>query len=77
MKKGNLIMLVTAVLALAVMAFKTSNAEDGKTVAWYSANIKEAQAKNKECHDNPNLQSTPECVNALHALEITFGVAHN
>ncbi len=77
MKKGNVIMLVTAVLALAVMAFKTSNAEDGKTVAWYSANIKEAQAKNKECHDNPNLKSTPECVNALHALEITFGVAHN
>ncbi len=74
MKKGSLIMLVTAVLALAVTAFKTSNAEDSKSVAWYSANIKEAQAKNKQCHDDANLQSTPECVNALHALEISFGV---
>jgi hypothetical protein len=74
MKKGSLIMLVTAVLMLVVTVFKTSNAEDAKSVAWYSANIKEAQAKNQVCHDNPNLKSTPECANALHALEITFGV---
>jgi hypothetical protein len=74
MKKGSLIMLVTAVLALAVTAFKTSNAEDSTSVAWYSANIKAAQAKNQQCHDEPNLKSTPECVNALHALEISFGV---
>jgi len=73
MKKGSLIMLVTAVLALTVTVFKTSNAEDGKSVAWYSANIKAAQAKNKQCHDDSTLQATPECVNALHALEISFG----
>jgi hypothetical protein len=76
MKKASLIMLVTAVLALTVTAFKTSNAEDAKSVAWYAANIKEAQAKNQQCHDNQSLQSSPECVNALRALEISFGVSH-
>jgi hypothetical protein len=67
-------MLATAVLVMTVITFKTSNAEDAKTIAWYAANIKEAQAKNKECHENSSLQSSPECVNALHALEISFGV---
>ena len=67
-------MLVAAFLVLAVTAVKTSNAEESKTVAWYTANIKEAKAKIQECHDNPSLQSTPECANARHALEISFGV---
>jgi hypothetical protein len=75
MKKGSLIMLVTAVLVLTATMLKTSNAEDSKSVAWYVANIKEAQTKNQECHDNPNLKSSPECANALRALEISFGVS--
>ena len=76
MKKGNFIMLITTVLALAFMAFKTSSAEDGKTVAWYTANIKEAKAKNEQCYADASIKSSPECVNALHALEISFGVNH-
>lgn len=78
MKKANVIMLVSVVLALTVMAFKTSNAEDAKSVAWYAANIKEAKAKNQQCHDEPNVKSAQaqECLNALHALEISFGVTH-
>ncbi len=75
MKKGSLIMLVTAVLALAFTAFKTSNAEEGKTVAWYAANIKEAKVKNQQCHDDPGIKSSLECQNAQHALEISFGVS--
>jgi hypothetical protein len=75
MKKGNLIMLVTLVLALTATAFKTSSAEDSKSVAWYVANIKDAKTKVQECHDNPGLQSSPDCGNARHALEISFGVS--
>lgn len=67
---------------VAVTAFKITNAESSKiedtgnkeekSVAWYVANTKEARDQNKECHDNPSLQSTPECINSLHALEISF-----
>ncbi|MEQ1527785.1 MAG: hypothetical protein ABL925_00605 [Methylococcales bacterium] len=81
MKKNNLIMLLVAMTILTIAAFKVSNAEsteaendskEEKTVAWYVANSKEARDQNKECHDNPNLQSTPNCVNSLHALQISF-----
>lgn len=75
MKKANLMMLVAAFLVLAVTAIKTSNAEEGKTVAWYTANIKEAKTKIQACHDDSSLQNSPECANARHALEISFGVA--
>ena len=43
-----------------------------KSLAWYTANIKEARAQNQICHDNPELQSSENCENALHALQITF-----
>ena len=76
MKKGSFIMLITAVLALAFMAFNTSNAEDAKSVAWYTANIKVAKVKNDECQADASLKSSQECLNALHALEISFGVDH-
>ncbi|MDD4907150.1 MAG: hypothetical protein PHD39_13485 [Methylobacter tundripaludum] len=63
----------------AVTAFEVTNAESTntdanieKSVAWYAANSKEAHDQNKECHDNPNIQSTPECINSLHALQIKF-----
>ena len=75
-KKNNLIMLVVAMALLTVAAFKVSNAESTsnqeKSVAWYVANAKEAHEQNKECYDNPSLQSTPNCVNSLHALELKF-----
>jgi hypothetical protein len=71
---------IAAISALvAVMAIQTTNAQgsDAKTKAWYVANIKDAEAKNKECRadsSNVELQNTPECVNALQALELSFGV---
>lgn len=84
MKKNNLIMLVVAMDMLAVTAFQATYAESTKTnanteksVAWYVANPKEAHDQNKECHDNPNIQSTPDCVNSLHALQIKFAGGGN
>ena len=74
MKKVSLVVLITMGLVLSVMAFNTSNAEEAKTVAWYTANIREAKAKNQQCHDDPKAQASQECTNALHALEISFGV---
>jgi DNA-binding helix-hairpin-helix protein with protein kinase domain len=74
MKKGSLIMLVAAVSALTITAFTASNAEESKSVAWYAANIQEAKTKVQACHDNASLQGSPECLNARHALEISFGV---
>ena len=67
--------IFAAVSALTITAYRASNAEDCKTVAWYTANIKEAKTKVQECHDNSSLQASPECANARHALEISFGVA--
>ena len=73
--KTSLIMLIAAVSMLAITAFRTGNAEESKTVAWYTANIREAKTKVQACHDNPSLQQgSPECANARHALEISFGV---
>jgi len=80
MKKNNLIMIVVAMAIVTVAAFKVTNAEstqaaankEEKSVAWFVANAKEARDQNKECHDNPSLQSTPNCVNSLHALQISF-----
>lgn len=80
LKRNNLIMVVVAIVLLTVTAFKVTNAksteaisnQEEKSVAWYVANTKEARKQNKQCHDNLNLQSTPNCTNALHALEISF-----
>lgn len=76
MKKVSVVVLITMGLILGAMAFNTSNAEDAKSVAWYTANIREAKVKNQQCHDNPNIKDNQECKNALHALEISFGVNH-
>jgi hypothetical protein len=75
--KKNLIILIATALALGLSAFKVISAEDSsgteaKSVAWYVANIKEARTKNQQCHDDPSLQSSADCSNAQHALEITF-----
>lgn len=79
LKKNNLI-IVVAVALLTVTAFKVTHAKsaeaasnnDEKSIAWYVANTKEAREQNKQCYDNINLQSTPNCTNALHALQISF-----
>jgi hypothetical protein len=82
MKKNNIIRIVALVLAvftLTVAALETkdklvANTEDVKSVAWYAANIAAAQAKNKQCHDDASIASSQECVNALYALELSFGL---
>lgn len=74
----NTILLIAAGAVLVLSAFKVISAEkastenDLKSVAWYVANIKEARATNQQCHDNPSQQSSQDCQNALHALEISF-----
>jgi invasion protein IalB len=78
--KNNLIVIVAAMALLTVAAFKVTNAEsteaasnkEEKSVAWYVTNTKEAREQNQLCHDNVNIQSTPNCTNALHALQISF-----
>ncbi|MDD4914329.1 MAG: EexN family lipoprotein [Methylococcales bacterium] len=47
-------------------------AEQIKSVAWYVANIKEARKQNEECFKNAGLQSSDNCQNSLHALQISF-----
>lgn len=72
------LLLALSTLTLALTAFDAISAEaasseaETKSVAWYVANIKEAQAKNQQCHDHPNLQASADCANALHALQISF-----
>lgn len=82
MKKSSILALATAMILVA-SAFVSLNAKEGatgedtskdkgKSVGWYVANIKEAKAQNKQCYENPGLQSSAECVNSLHALQISF-----
>ncbi|QPK64088.1 EexN family lipoprotein [Methylomonas sp. LL1] len=77
MKKSVVTSMSILALALAGLAmFNSSIAgetnEDAKSVAWFVANIQEARQQNRVCYNTPDLQSTPNCVNALHALEISF-----
>ena len=77
MKKSVVTSMSILALALAGLAmFNSSIAgetrEDAKSVAWYVANIQEARQQNQACYNTRDLQNTPNCVNALHALEISF-----
>lgn len=78
MKKNVLIAVAAAAFVLVFTAFKATNAgepvanDQAKSLAWFVANIQEARKQNQQCHDDPSIQSSPECVNALHALEISF-----
>lgn len=78
MKKNVLVATAIAAMVLVFTAFKSSNAgeatvnDQAKSLAWFVANIQEARKQNQQCHDDPSLQSSPECLNALHALEISF-----
>ena len=67
--------LVITFTGLMLMQSTFNQSNEAKSVAWYTANIKAAQAKNNECHRASNateLQSSPDCINALHAIEISF-----
>lgn len=79
--KKNTLVLTAVSLVLVLSAFKVISAEEAavapesteiKSVAWYVANVKEAKAKNQQCHDNPAIKSSEDCENALHALQISF-----
>ena len=77
MKKSVITSMSILALAFAGLAMFNSSVagetrEDAKSVAWYVANIQEARQQNQACYNTPGLQSTPNCVNALHALEISF-----
>ncbi len=72
-------LLITLFIAtFSLTAFAVSNqqqepiAKEAMSIAWYTANIREARKVNKECYDNPKLQSTEDCKNSLHALKISF-----
>jgi len=77
MKKA-IVLVSASALVLTLSAFKALNAQEtqsaneAKSVAWYVANIQDARAKNQQCHDNPSVQSSEDCANALHALDISF-----
>ena len=81
-KRNQFILATVSLLALSSIfviqktSATSSNAVDSTSVAWYAANIKAAQEKNKQCRasDATELKESPECLNALHALEISFGV---
>lgn len=74
--------IILAAVTLTVAALETQNTatikatEENQSVGWYAANIRVAQTKNQLCHDSPELSSSQDCVNALHALELSFGVSH-
>jgi hypothetical protein len=66
---------LTAIVAFQQVSIAGSKSDEAKSVGWYTANIKAAQAKNNECRGesgNTELQATPDCVNALNALQISF-----
>jgi len=74
----NSIILGLAIVTFAFTAIAETSNNDGnsnketKSIAWYTANVKEARSKNKECYDNEELQSTEDCKNSLHALELVY-----
>lgn len=76
MNKNSLILgLVITMLATTVVAEtnKSKASSKGKeSVGWYLANIREARNKNKECFDNPELQTSDGCKNSQHALELAY-----
>lgn len=74
MKKQNLILalILSTVTITAVAVTSETQEKDAKSVAWYTANVREARAQNKICFDNPELQTSTTCKNALHALKIVY-----
>jgi len=83
--KKNIWIALSVALIFSLTAFKVTTAsedkqdaqakqesENAKSVAWYVANIKSAKTQNQACYDNPGLQASPNCANALHALQIAF-----
>lgn len=78
MKKSLVTSMSLLTLAFAALVSLNTNSiagetsEEIKSVAWFVANIREARQQNQTCHDSPSLQSSQNCINSLHALEISF-----
>jgi type II secretory pathway pseudopilin PulG len=74
MKKQNLILaiILTAVSITAYAATGDQQEKEAKSVAWYTANVRQARQKNKDCYENSEMQETADCKNALHALELVY-----
>lgn len=77
MNKQNLLIgVIIATLTATAYAAKVNQREESvgktKSVAWYTANLPEARSKNKQCFDSPSLKGSEDCVNSLHALEISY-----
>jgi len=74
MKNYKLILavIISTITATAYAVSTDQQGIDAKSVAWYTANVKEARQKNKSCYDNSELQATQGCKNALHALELIY-----
>jgi inner membrane protein involved in colicin E2 resistance len=74
----NSIILGLAIVTFAITAIAETSNKDGnsnkeaKSIAWYTANVKEARSKNKECFENKELQATEGCENSLHALKLVY-----
>jgi len=74
MKKQNLILaLILSTSTVTAVAISTDSQEkEAKSVAWFTANVRAARAQNKTCFENTELQSSTNCKNALHALELIY-----
>jgi len=74
MKNFNLILaVIISTVTITAYAVSTDQQEkEAKSIAWYTANVKEARQKNKACYDNAELQATTDCKNALHALKLVY-----
>ncbi len=74
MKNQHLILAIflSAITITAYAATAPQQEKEAKSVAWYTANVRQARQKNKICYDNAEMQKTTDCKNAQHALELVY-----
>ena len=74
MKNYNLILavIISTITVTAYAVTSDQQEKEAKSIAWYTANVKEARQTNKLCYDNTELQATQDCKNALHALKLVY-----
>ena len=74
MKKQKLILafILSTITVTAVAISTDSQEKQAKSIAQFTANVKEAREQNKVCFDTPSLQASASCKNALHALKIIY-----
>jgi hypothetical protein len=72
---ANLAVLATAAIVFTMVVVvlqirQQENVPEIKSLAWFMANPQSALETNKICYDNPQLKTTDNCINSLHALEV-------